>query len=92
MKLFTTVKLAAALCLALSILSASAAPMFGKPSPTTSSSERAPAADWWRTYLLMDSHKKPPTFPVIFKSRAEELPHHFSPFHERVTRLKQLKE
>lgn len=91
MKLISAVKMSAALCcIALSLLSASAAPMYRSGSPATRSEENA--ATWWRDYLLTESYKEPPVFLKVHKASPTELLQHMQPFQQRLIRLNYLKQ
>ena len=89
MKLLNAVKFSSAILFVLALQSVAAAPAGTRPRPLVTSVQ--PEAEWWRTYLALESHKQPPTLPVVLKSNLQGLPQHFKPYQERLVRLDYLK-
>lgn len=89
MKLLNVVKLSSFIFIVLILQSVDAVPAGIRPQPLVTNVQ--PEADWWRTYLALESHKQPPTLPVVLKSNLQGLPQHFRPYQERLVRLDYLK-
>ncbi|SOV02927.1 uncharacterized protein UDID_13428 [Ustilago sp. UG-2017a] len=90
MKFYTTLNVTLVAITVITMLSASAAPMYARPRPIIPE-QNEKVAVWWKNYMLLYSMKDPPIPAQIDMLNDKDLGFHFKPFSQRVAQLDYLK-